>query len=82
MGSNLTVTDEIKAILAGELPCSDKKRAACVAYCKRRITAMQDLMNSDGAKATIAEHLTRMREKIDLYSGFITWAEAQPGGAK
>lgn len=82
MENNMSITDEIKAIQAGKLPCSDKKRAICVTYCKRRIKAMQDLMNSDRPKAAIAEHLTGMQEKIDLYTKFIAWTEAQPGSAK
>lgn len=82
MEKSMTITEEIKAIQAGELPCSAHKRAICVTYCKRRIKAMQELMNSEGPKATIAERLTGMQEKIDLYSGFIAWAETQPGGAE
>lgn len=82
MEKHMTITEELKAIQAGELPCSDNKRAACVAYCWRRIKMMENLMNSDGPKTAIAQHMTGMQEKIDLYSSFIDWAEAQPGDAK
>lgn len=82
MRSNMTLTEEIQAIQGGSLPCSDHKLAVCVTYCKRRTKAMTDLMNSEGSKAAIAERLTGMQEKIDLYSKFIAWAEMQPGNAK
>ena len=82
MKSNMTLTEEIQAIQGGRLPCSDRKLAVCVTYCERRIKAMTDLMNSEGSKAAIAERLTGMQEKIDLYSKFIAWAEMQTGTVK
>ncbi len=78
----MSIIDEIKAMKDGKLLCSDQKRAACVTYCKRRIATMQDLLNSGSTSRAVKEHEPRMREKIKLFSEFITWAERQDGGAK
>lgn len=77
MRKEMSIIDELKAIQAGELQCSAQKRAACVVYCKRRIKAMEALLNSDGPKSAIADYLGGMQEKIVLFSKFIAWAEAQ-----
>lgn len=79
MKKNLSISDELKAIQAGELSCSAQKRAACVVYCKRRIKTMEALLNSDGPKTAIADYLSGIQEKIILFSKFIAWAEAQSG---
>lgn len=78
----MSIIDELKAMKAGKLPCSDQKRAACVTYCKRRIEAMQRLLDSDSAGQAIEEYEAGMREKIALFREFIAWAEQQDGGAK
>lgn len=78
----MSIIDEIRAIKDGKLPCSDQKRVACVTYCKRRIAAMQELLDSGSPNQAMKEHEPRMRERIELFSEFIAWAERQDGGAK
>ncbi len=78
----MSIIDEIKAMKDGKLPCSDQKRAACVTYCKRRIAAMQELLNSSSSHQAVKEHEPRMRDRIELFSEFVAWAERQDGGAK
>lgn len=79
---NMTITEELKAIQAGTLPCSEHKLAVCVAYCERRLKAMRELMDADSPKQAIAAHLIGAQSKIDFYAGFIAWAEKQTGGAQ
>lgn len=79
---NMSIIDELKAIQSGKLPCSNDRLAICVTYCERRIKVMQDIMASAGPNDAIRPYLPGMQEKIDLFSGFISWAGTQTGGGK
>lgn len=67
MDKHMTITEELKAIQAGELPCSDNRRASLVTYCQRWSKAMEDLINSDGPKGLIAGYLPMMRKKSPFF---------------